>query len=153
MCAVPAQDTVITVRAWWLPIVAGVCGALLGVGCGWFWQSFVDYVEETCALVKDELSLCEFNLVIWAPVAIVVAAVASFVITWAVLAAFGARPWSYTLYAAPTVTVLAAFAWHAVATGKILVAAVVLGFGLAAVAVVDQWRESRAEAAGRRLAG
>lgn len=98
-------------------------------------------------------SMCDLGTFVWAPGMVLAAAVAGLVITWLVLAALRVRPRALVVLVVPSFTVVAALAYHSAAAGKIVVAALVLGFGLAAAAVVEAYlhRESRVEAGAWRL--
>jgi hypothetical protein len=132
-----------TVRIW-KPLAAWVVGSLLGAGFGWCWFGVAAYGSTTCDMRPDQI--CRLYGLVWYPIAVLIAAVVAYPIT---RAALGRR--SYAASVAPSVTVLAAVAYHGVPAGKVLVAAGILGVGLAVAGLADRHRESRSGATSPRL--
>ncbi|MFC0439924.1 hypothetical protein [Kutzneria buriramensis] len=131
-----------------IPLAAGVVGALLGAGSGWFWTAVTDHIHHQCA-VEGPSTWCWLGGFIWGPgmvaaAMIVVALVvglglavcevwgAEAVAVWGSLLTFGAA-WAFET--------LPVDSWT-----RFLVPAAILGGGLGvAVLLVEattRWRRS-----------
>ncbi|MFC0546585.1 hypothetical protein [Kutzneria chonburiensis] len=49
-----------------IPLFAGVVGALLGAGCGWFWTAVTDHIHDQCA-TEGPTAWCWLGGFIWGP--------------------------------------------------------------------------------------
>ena len=131
-----------------LPLVAGVVGALLGAGCGWFWTAVTDHINDQCA-VEGPSTWCWLGGFVWGPgmvaaamivVALVVAlglalcevVAAEAIGVWAALLTVGGA-WAFET--------LPADGWS-----RFLLPAAILGGGLGVavllVEAITRWRRS-----------
>jgi K+-sensing histidine kinase KdpD len=128
-------------------LAVGIVGLVLGAGCGCLWQGVATFAADQCASAINEYmgSLCRYNVVLYYPIGIVVAAMATFVLMAVALAALRIRPWSYAVFATPSVIVFAALAYHTHLTpaAKIFLAALVVGLGAGIAAALDEFQVRR----------
>lgn len=134
-----------------LPVAAGVVGALLGAGCGWFWQAVSDHVRQQCALENRDVTFCWLGGFLWEPAIVALAMIVVAAVTGFGLAMCEVRAVEAVAVWCSVLTFAAAWDFQNLpidSSSKILVPAAILGGGLgAAVALVEavtRWWQARA---------